>query len=88
MPVVLTERERQAIGQRIATLRDIAGLTQWALGRQVGVTQPAVSQWETGATLPDRALQFILADALATTRSRLFREVAEAECAQVGGAGR
>ena len=82
----LTPAERKAIGRRIATLREMLQLTQGALAAAVYVTQPAVSQWEAGATLPSRQKQFDLADALHTTRSRLFLELAEAECAATGGA--
>lgn len=79
MTKYLTPAERKAIGIRIATLREMLGMTQSALAAKVYVTQPAISQWESGAVVPRRAMQFDLADVLRTTRSRLFREVAEAE---------
>lgn len=69
------EETRQAIGQRIRTLREAFDLTQGALAARVHVTQPAVSQWENGQTLPAMPVQFAVADALRTTRSRLFREL-------------
>lgn len=84
MPPKLTPEQKLAIGERIATLREIQEMTQDALARKVNVTQPAVSQWETGILLPRRMTQFDVADALGTTRSRLFREVAEAECRATG----
>ena len=37
-----------AIGRRIRSARERAGLTQAALASQVGVTRSAVAQWETG----------------------------------------
>lgn len=70
---------RVAVGQRIAVARDLLELTQGALAAKVHVTQPAVSQWERGVTLPSKHVQFALADVLRTTRSRLFRELVEYE---------
>jgi transcriptional regulator with XRE-family HTH domain len=86
VPLNLSSEDRLSIGQRITTLREMYDLTQGALAAKVNVSQPAVSQWEAGTILPRRETQFILADALHTTRSRLFRELAEAECAATGGA--
>lgn len=73
------EAIRKAVGRRIAFARDLMGLTQGALAAKVYVTQPAVSQWEQGKTLPALPMQHALADVLRTTRSRLFREVVEHE---------
>lgn len=86
MPVPLSPEDRRSIGRRILTLREMLGLTQAALAAKVYVTQPAVSQWESGTTLPSRETQFRLADTLRTSRSLLFRELAEAECAATGAA--
>lgn len=69
------EATRRAVGQRIRTLRELLDMTQGALADKVHVTQPAVSQWENGQTLPALPLQFSIADHLRTTRSRLFREL-------------
>lgn len=38
----------QAIGQRICILRESKGLTQATLGKEVGLTQPAICQIERG----------------------------------------
>ena len=73
------EATRQAIGQRIRTLRELLDMTQGALASKVHVTQPAVSQWENGQTLPTLPVQFAIADHLRTTRSRLFRELEATE---------
>lgn len=86
MAVPLTPEDRRAIGRRISTLREMLGLTQAAMAKKVYVTQPAVSQWESGATLPSRATQFLLSDELRTSRSLLFRELVEAECKVTGAA--
>lgn len=86
MTVPLSADERADIGRRIMTLRTMLQMTQGALAAKVHVTQPAVSQWESGATIPNRPTQFRIADALMTSRSLLFRELAEAECRATGAA--
>jgi len=43
----------QTTGQRIAQCRKQLGLSQEALGEQVGVSRQAISKWESDATLPD-----------------------------------
>lgn len=53
-----------SIGETIARLRKQRGLTQEQLGRLVGVSTPAVSKWETGASLPDLMLLSPIARAL------------------------
>lgn len=75
----MTDEERAEVGRRLQMIRELVGLTQGALASKVFVTQPAVSQWETGKTLPSRAMQHLIADALSTSRSRLFREVVKYE---------
>lgn len=40
------------IGSFLATLRKEQGLTQEALGEQLGVTNKTISRWETGSYLP------------------------------------
>ena len=71
----MSEAAAEEIGRRIRAGRELMGLTQAALASRCYVTQPAVSQWERGETLQDLSRQFLLADALRTTRSRLFREL-------------
>lgn len=65
----------EAIGDRIRTYREGKNLTQGALAAKVHVTQPAISQWERGLTMPTRPTQFALADALQVDRSWLFSEL-------------
>ena len=48
----------------IKTLRERAGLTQRDLAERIGVTDKAVSKWETGRGLPDATLLCPLAEAL------------------------
>lgn len=59
-------------GGRIRMMRQAKGLTQEALASQVYVTQAAVAQWETNRWLPSRQSQYLLAEALGTTRHFLF----------------
>jgi len=42
--------------ERIKALRSGLGLTQKQLADRVGVTQPAIAQWETGPGQPTGAL--------------------------------
>lgn len=50
-------------GEAIQTLRESLGLTQKQLADQLGVTDKAVSKWETGRGLPDITLLPSIADA-------------------------
>jgi transcriptional regulator with XRE-family HTH domain len=49
-PPVAYASYMESMGDRIRQLRIARGLTQTALGEQVGVTKSAVSQWEDGST--------------------------------------
>lgn len=51
-------------GEVIRTLREKKGLTQSGLAARIGVTDKAVSKWETGKGLPDITLIEPLAGAL------------------------
>jgi DNA-binding transcriptional regulator YiaG len=46
-PLVINE----SLGTRIRTLREAGGLTQMDLALAIGVTEAAVSAWETGNSL-------------------------------------
>lgn len=52
------------IGDRIRLARKAAGLSQADLAGRVGVTQPAVANWESGVHDPRRLMLARLADAL------------------------
>ena len=56
----------------IRALREGRGLTQRALAELVGVTDKAVSRWETGRGLPDVALAQPLARALGVSLAELL----------------
>ena len=60
--------------------RKALGLTQEALAQKLGVTNQAVSKWESGQSCPDLALLPGLADLFGVTLDELFgREVPKAE---------
>lgn len=58
--------------ETIRTLRETRGLTQRALADAVGVTDKAVSKWESGRGLPDISLVDALAEALEISVAELF----------------
>lgn len=67
------------LGQQIQKLRKSLGMTQKELGKAIGVSTQAVSQWECGGT-PDVALLPVIADTLGVTVDTLFgREGGEAQ---------
>ena len=43
------------LGDRIREARDAAGLTQGAAAKRLKVSQPTLSRWESGETVPDVA---------------------------------
>ena len=48
--------DEMKLGTRIAELRNINNITQLELAEKLGVTDRAVSKWETGSGYPDIAL--------------------------------
>lgn len=58
--------------ETIKTLRESKGLTQGQLAQLVGVTDKAVSKWETGRGLPDISLVEPLAQALDVSVAELL----------------
>lgn len=52
------------VGKNIAKLRNKLGLTQVQFAARLNVTQGAVSQWETGRTMPDTFQLLSIAKAL------------------------
>jgi transcriptional regulator with XRE-family HTH domain len=61
-----TLAEAQTLGGRIRMARKSAGLNQAELAERVGVTQPAVANWESGVHDPRRLMLARLAEALST----------------------
>jgi transcriptional regulator with XRE-family HTH domain len=58
---------------KISDAREMRGFTQMDLAKRMGVTQGAVSQWETGTSLPRADLLPKLADVLGCTVDELLR---------------
>ncbi|MBR5448530.1 MAG: helix-turn-helix domain-containing protein [Clostridia bacterium] len=60
------------IGRFIAECRKKAGMTQMQLAEKLGVTDRAVSKWETGKSLPDAAIMLDLCAMLHITVNDLL----------------
>ena len=60
------------IGKFIAECRKTKNLTQMQLGEMLGITDRAVSKWETGKTLPDASLMMPLCAILEITVNDLL----------------
>ena len=60
------------IGKFIAECRKKAGMTQMQLAEKLGVTDRAVSKWETGKSLPDAAIMLDLCAMLHITVNDLL----------------
>jgi len=65
------------LGEKIYRLRNKKGLTQMQLGDMVGVTNKAVSKWETNEANPDIGIIPKLAKVLGVSISELFDEQIE-----------
>ena len=67
--------DKLKFGDFIYKKRKELGLSQEILGHKLGVTNKAVSKWETGETLPDVQLMEHLANALNVTMDELYTQV-------------
>ena len=56
----------------IRSLRESLNITQKELAERIGVSDKAVSKWETGRGLPDVSVLALLAEALGVSISELF----------------
>ncbi len=65
--------DEKKFGVRIAELRDINNITQLELAEKLGVTDRAVSRWETGGGFPDITLLPQIADAFNVSIDYLLR---------------
>lgn len=77
MPVVPELTDLSTSGQRIRFLRlHVLGITQVELAKRCHTTQSAVAHWEADRFTPSRQSQFLVAEALGSTRTFLFGEQA------------
>jgi len=60
------------IGKFIALCRKNLGLTQMQLAENLGITDRAVSKWETGKSLPDASIMLLLCEILGITVNDLL----------------
>lgn len=60
------------IGGFIAVCRKAKGLTQYQLAEKLGITDKAVSKWETGKSMPDLSLFMPLCELLEITLNELL----------------
>lgn len=63
---------KESFGERLARLREDAGLSQSALARRIGTSQSAVSQIEAGDRSPSYGMLVQLADALGVSLAYLM----------------
>ncbi len=63
---------QEKIGKFIAHCRRIKGLTQMQLAEKLGITDRAVSKWETGKAMPDVSLMLSLCAELGITVNDLL----------------
>ena len=66
--------DKLKFGDFIYKRRKMLGLSQEILGHKLGVTNKAVSKWETGETLPDVQLMEHLANVLNVTMDELYTQ--------------
>ena len=64
--------DQEKIGSFIQACRKEAGLTQAKLAERLGITDRAVSKWETGKSLPDSSLMLPLCEELHITVNELL----------------
>ena len=83
----MTRDDRRAIGHRIRTVRERAGLDREALASRVGVHSGSIARWETGGSVPHAYTMERIAEACGASAEwiRAGREEA-AEPAAVGAA--
>lgn len=64
--------DQERTGRFIASCRKEQGLTQAAIAEKLGITDRAVSKWETGRSLPDASIMQELCDLLKININELF----------------
>ncbi len=64
--------DQEKIGKFIADCRKEKGLTQLQLAEKLGISNRAVSKWETGKSCPDVSLMLELCSVLEITVNELL----------------
>lgn len=64
--------DQKKIGRFISSCRKKKGLTQAQLAEQLGITNRAVSKWETGKSLPDPSIMLELCSLLGINVNELL----------------
>lgn len=65
--------DQEKVGKFISACRKEKGLTQAALAEQLGITDRAVSKWETGKSLPDSSIMIDLCEILSINVGELLK---------------
>jgi len=63
------------LGARIAGWRKSKGLSERELAEKIGVTAPAVYQWEDGKTIPSTKNLMAIAELMGVTMERFYGRV-------------
>jgi len=64
--------DQEKIGKFIAACRKEKGYTQASLAEKLGITDRAVSKWETGKSLPDASIMMELCELIGTNVNELL----------------
>ena len=64
--------DQEKIGRFIAACRKEQGLTQADIAEKLGITDRAVSKWETGRSMPDASIMLELCNLLKISINELF----------------
>ncbi len=71
-PDAAQRRAMREFGSLVKLHREQAGMTQEVLGRQLGLSQAAVSEWERGVSAPDWWLWARIAHAVGSDVGAMF----------------
>jgi transcriptional regulator with XRE-family HTH domain len=63
----MTREDRRAVGHRIRTVRERAGLEREELASRVGVHSGSIARWETGGSIPHAYTMERIAEACAAS---------------------
>ena len=68
----MPDMDQIKIGKFIASRRKEQGMTQAALAEKLGISDKAVSKWETGKSMPDSGIMLDLCEILEITVNELL----------------